>query len=777
MAGRRSSARVAINFDHDDSDEWYADLPGFPRDEVIQANRTSTPAPQTPSTSTAAEASPTAPLRPKSPTPASSSAFTTPEKDGKETTFSTAQERESEFDFEDEDEFLPETPNVGRRSDDDDDHEEEGDSMYVNVEFSPSNPKPTAEKEVFLVNPDNIRLLRFPHESQLVKRDLTSPEMKKQMSMEFVDLRRYVRAGVEQKAEDLVLLYFEDMNDYIKLCGHVIIGYGACLSCRAELYEHYVRFLHLSKKWHHITGQEDAIKDLLKLNIVQDKQIDTMQAKIDELEVLVADLKEERVKAGKEPWLTRENPGNAPIGLYGEHGEDPSDDEAAIIEAIAKMGQLDGANDQDDSDNEHEEEKNEALDDALNEAKTEDDIKNDNVKDCDTAKDDVKEEDAPTSPKRLKTEHNPRTVLENLAGGLTIKFNRRPQSPKQPSRSSSTPVRSSSAPAQPSMGSTIQKVKNPYFREIDDDIQILEFVTKKRSKSPPNDPKREANMQKAAKLQQRLTGDSLPDPTLVIRRDHNYQVHNRDGRNIVQDLNINRQRTPDANLARIGLTNNVPLADRVERDRNAVPERVAPSEPTERIHGPRWPRPPTATFRRGNQMIISEGHQPSVFIRYAFGNQAQDIPFAQPPDDRPNRPQRRGPTPPEVRPLLRNQMGFDLRRRLAETIRYDNNYRNALQMNYPVRAHHVRASVQTFNAYLDIFERQMISGEFRDLVPPTLDDGRPNLRREYVSWVEFRNAEGRSMGFILLFDHSWRELVRQGAIIFVHSSRDPNVFR
>ena len=213
------------------------------------------------------------------------------------------------------------------------------------------------------------------------------------------------------------------------------------------------------------------------------------------------------------------------------------------------------------------------------------------------------------------------------------------------------------------------------------------------------------------------------------------------------------------------------------RERNAEPERVTPNEPTERIHGPRWPRPPTATFRHGNQMIISEGHQPSVFIRYAFGNQAQDIPFAQPPDDRPNRPQRRGPTPPEIRPLLRNQMGLDLRRRLAETIRYDNNYRNALQMNYPVRAHHVRASVQTFNAYLDIFERQMISGEFRDLVPPTLDDGRPNLRREYVSWVEFRNAEGRSMGFILLFDHSWRELVRQGAIIFVHSSRDPNVFR
>ena len=73
MAGRRPSARAAINFDHDDSDEWYTDLPGFPRDEVIQGNRTSTPAPQTPSTSAAAEASPMAPPRPKSPTPASSS--------------------------------------------------------------------------------------------------------------------------------------------------------------------------------------------------------------------------------------------------------------------------------------------------------------------------------------------------------------------------------------------------------------------------------------------------------------------------------------------------------------------------------------------------------------------------------------------------------------------------------------------------------------------------------------------------------------------------------
>ena len=278
----------------------------------------------------------------------------------------------------------------------------------------------------------------------------------------------------------------------------------------------------------------------------------------------------------------------------------------------------------------------------MNDSKLED-AKPEEAKPEDDVKDKVKEEDAPTSPKRQKTEHKPRTVLENLAGGLTIRFNRRPLSPKEPSRSSSTPARSSSAPAQPSMGSTIQKVKNPFYREVDDDIQILEFVTKKRSKSPSNDPKREANMQKAAKLQQRLTGDSLPNPTLVIRRDHNYQVHNRDGRSIVQDLNFNRQRAPDTNLARIGLTNNVPQEVRVQRERNAENERVVQVEPTERIHGPRWPRPPTATLRHGNQMIISEGHQPSVFIQYAFGNQATDIPFAQPPDERSTRPQPCGP--------------------------------------------------------------------------------------------------------------------------------------
>ena len=614
-----------------------------------------------------------------------------------------------------------------------------------------------------MVNPDNIRLLRFPHESQLVKRDLTSPEMKKQMAMDMVEHRRYVRAGVEMKADDLELLYFEDMNDYIKLCGHVIIGYGACLSCRAELYEHYVRFLHLSKKWHRITGQEDAIKDLLKLNIVQDKQIDTMQSRIDELEVLVADFKEERIKDGKEPWLTRENP-DVPIGLVGEHGEDPTDDEVAIMEGIAKMGQLDGAND---ISSDEDEDLNEAKVEDPNEAKVEEKDELNEAKAEDDVKEEVKaeeNEEAPTSSKRPKIDHNPRTVLENLAGSLTVRFNR-PSSPR-------VPTRSSSAPVQPAMGASAKKAKRIY-REIDDDIQFLEFVTPKKKSS--GDRQREVNMQKTAKLQQRLSGDPLPDPTLVIRRDHNYQVHHRDGRNVVQDLNINRRRDVDGNQARIGLTNNVP---QVARERG---ERVIPDEPTERIHGPRWPRPPTATFRHGNQMIISEGHQPSVFIRYAFGNgNAADIPFAQPPDEvqeRRNRTQPRGPTPPEVRPLLRNQMGFDLRRRLAETIRYDNNYRNALQMNFPVRANHVRASVPTFNAYLDIFERQMISGEFRDLVPPTLEDGRPNLRREYVSWVEFRNAEGRSMGFVLLFDHSWRELVRQGAIIFVHASRDPNVFR
>ena len=761
MAEKRPSKkpfRAAINFDTSDSDEWYADLPGYPRDNVIHANRTSTPAPTTPA-------------RPKSPTPDASSEFSTPEKE-KETSYSTAHERESEFDFEDEDAQLPETPNVGRRDGEDDDdgddqnQEEEANSMYVNVEFSPSNPKPTSEKEVFLVNPDNIRLLRFPHESQLVKRDLTSPEMVKQMAMDFVNHRRYVRAGVEQKAEDLELLYFEDMNDIIKLCGHVIIGYGACLSCRAELYEHYVRFLHLSKRWHRITGQEDAIKDLLKLNIVQDKQIDTMQERIDELEVVVADMKEERIKDGKEPWLTRENP-DVPIGLIGERGEEPSEDEVAIMEGIAKLGQLDGAVDTDDSEDSDDEAETKPED--LDEAK----IEEKDVKDETEEVKEVKVEDAPTPPKKPRVDHNPRTVLENLAGGLTVRFNRN-TSQREPSRGSTSrsPPRSSSAPVQPTMGAAAHKAKRLY-REIDDDIQFLEFVTPKKKSSGDRQRQREVNMQKTAKLQQRLTGDPLPDPTLVIRRDHNYQVHHRDGRNVVQDLNINQNR--------IGLTNNVPQSERAVRERGERGERVIPDEPTRRIHGPNWPRPPTATFRHGNQMIISEGHQPSVFIRYAFGNgNSADIPFAQPPDEnqeRRIRPQPRGPTPPEVRPLLRNQMGFDLRRRLAETIRYDNNYRNALQMNFPVRANHVRATVPTFNAYLDIFERQMISGEFRDLVPPTLEDGRPNLRRGYVSWVEFRNAEGRSMGFVLLFDHSWRELVRQGAIIFVHSSRDPNVFR
>ena len=482
MAEKKPTNRAAINFDTDDSDEWYAELPGYPRDQVVLQNRTSTPAPETP-------------VRPKSPTPTTSSAFTTPEKEDKETSYSTAHERESEFDFEDEDEKLPETPNIGRRSDEEDgeadeEAEESGNSLYVNVEFSPSNPKPTSEKEVFLVNPDNIRLLRFPHESQLVKRDLTSPEMKKQMAMDMVDHRRYVRAGVEMKADDLELLYFEDMNDYIKLCGHVIIGYGACLSCRAELYEHYVRFLHLSKKWHRITGQEDAIKDLLKLNIVQDKQIDTMQSRIDELEVLVADFKEERIKDGKEPWLTRENP-DVPIGLVGEHGEEPTDDEVAIMEGIAKMGQLDGANDvssdEDEDLNEAKvEDPNESKVEDSNEAKVEEKDEPNEAKAEDDVKEEVKaeeNEEAPTSSKRPKIDHNPRTVLENLAGSLTVRFNR-PSSPR-------VPTRSSSAPVQPSMGTSAKKAKRIY-REIDDDIQFLEFVTPKKKSS--GDRQREVNM-------------------------------------------------------------------------------------------------------------------------------------------------------------------------------------------------------------------------------------------------------------------------------------------
>jgi len=138
---------------------------------------------------------------------------------------------------------------------------------------------------------------------------------------------------------------------------------------------------------------------------------------------------------------------------------------------------------------------------------------------------------------------------------------------------------------------------------------------------------------------------------------------------------------------------------------------------------------------------------------------------------------RRAPTPEDVRLLLSNQYGNDLHRRMTETIRMDMFYSNAIANNYPVRTHWVTLTQEAFHRHYENFERSMISGHFRNLIPPRNPDGSHNMRRGFVSWVEFREeGTGRSMGYLLLWDHVFRQFHREGKIHFVFN-KDINSFR
>ena len=51
------------------------------------------------------------------------------------------------------------------------------------------------------------------------------------------------------------------------------------------------------------------------------------------------------------------------------------------------------------------------------------------------------------------------------------------------------------------------------------------------------------------------------------------------------------------------------------------------------------------------------------------------------------------------------------------------------------------------------------------------------MRRGFISWVEFREqGTGRSMGFLLIWDHVFREFHRQGKVHFVFN-KDLNSYR
>ena len=262
------------------------------------------------------------------------------------------------------------------------------------------------------------------------------------------------------------------------------------------------------------------------------------------------------------------------------------------------------------------------------------------------------------------------------------------------------------------------------------------------------------------------------DPTLVIRRDHSYQVNANPGQNPLQDLNVNPIGGASGNNPRREIVPGITDVPRIPR--------YDPMRRTLNI--------PSHEPREGQHEL-----RPMISVRFTAGGTEREVSFGRrhvnPPGQHVHEQQltgdlqrrrvvpRRNPTPDDVRSLLNNQYGNDLHRRMTETIRMDLFYTNALANNYPTRTHWVTLTQESFHRYYETFERSMIAGHFRNLIPPRNPDGTHNMRRGFISWVEFREqGTGRSMGFLLIWDHVFREFHRQGKVHFVFN-KDLNSYR
>ena len=127
---------------------------------------------------------------------------------------------------------------------------------------------------------------------------------------------------------------------------------------------------------------------------------------------------------------------------------------------------------------------------------------------------------------------------------------------------------------------------------------------------------------------------------------------------------------------------------------------------------------------------------------------------------------------------LRNQRENDLERRRHDTMKFDNNYQNAIANDYPVRTHRIRTSNSDFLRLKEVFERSMINGEFYNLRPLRTEDDTLVFTRgnDFATWVEFENGNGRSLGFLLIWDEDFTRFKDHGQVIYVGGT-NPLIYR
>ena len=128
-----------------------------------------------------------------------------------------------------------------------------------------------------------------------------------------------------------------------------------------------------------------------------------------------------------------------------------------------------------------------------------------------------------------------------------------------------------------------------------------------------------------------------------------------------------------------------------------------------------------------------------------------------------------GLTQREVTTQLMNQRENDLERRRQDTMKFDNNYQNAIANEYPVRTHVIRTTNSDFSRLKEVFERSMINGDFFNLRPSRTENGTIVFVRgdDFATWVEFVNGNERSLGFLLIWDEDFTRFEEEDQVIYV----------
>ena len=175
------------------------------------------------------------------------------------------------------------------------------------------------QARVILSSPNQVAKLRLPHQDQTVILNLHDEGMLEQARKgSWLETKKFIRKLIETAAEQNIHIDLDDIRDYIKVCPHVRLGFGACVTCQLDMYSYYVRLLTINRD---IAGANSAAKGLahvVLLNCKLEGRIEDYISRIEELEEQVRDFIDVREAQGLNPFPDKHVPKEKmPIGITG----------------------------------------------------------------------------------------------------------------------------------------------------------------------------------------------------------------------------------------------------------------------------------------------------------------------------------------------------------------------------------------------------------------------------------------------------------------------------